>query len=241
MLSVGIGITCGIREGLRCLRLSWDYIGAIERAGGFPVPLMFFQRENARRAIEMIRGLVLSGGGDVNPCYFGEEPLPGCGEISPRRDAGELELARLALEAGMPILGICRGAQVLNIALGGDIYQDLGMKEGLLLEHNQKAPAYLPYHRLTITGGTHLGKIIRGKTTLRVNSFHHQAIRRLGEGLIVSAAAADGVIEAVESLRHPFVLGVQWHPEALAGKNLPGGQELFDALLQAAACYHQRL
>lgn len=233
-----VGITCGTREKFRYMRLSWDYIKAVERAGGFPVPLMFFERGSARRAIEMIRGLILSGGGDVDPYHFGEEPFQGCGEISPYRDENELELARLALEVEMPVLGICRGAQVLNIALGGDIFQDLSLKEGKLLEHNQKAPAYYPYHRLTITSETQLCKIFSGKTALRVNSFHHQAIRRLGEGLIISAAATDGVVEAVESIRHPFALGVQWHPEAMAEKNIPGGQELFDALLQAAACYH---
>jgi putative glutamine amidotransferase len=232
-----VGITCGSGEIPRCLRLSWDYISAVERAGGFPVPLMFFRQENACAAIRMLRGLVLSGGGDVDPYFFGEEPFPGCGEISPLRDEMELELARLALDAKLPVLGICRGAQVLNIALGGDIFQDLGRKEGMLLEHMQKAPAYHPVHQLTITRGTRLAEIFRGKTALRVNSFHHQAIRKLGEGLIVSAAAADGVIEAVESIRHSFALGVQWHPEAMAEKNIPGGQELFDALLQAAVRY----
>lgn len=232
-----IGITCGTQEGLCLMRLSWDYIKAIERAGGLPVPLMFFQRDSARKAIKMIRGLVLSGGGDVDPFHFGEEPRPGCGEISPYRDENELGLVRLALEAQMPILGICRGAQVLNIALGGNIFQDLGMKGGELLEHYQKAPAYLPYHQLRINKGTLLGRISGGETALRVNSFHHQAIRKLGEGLIISATTSDGVIEAVESIHSPFVLGVQWHPEAMAGKNLPGGQELFDALLEAAACY----
>lgn len=232
-----VGITCGSREKPRYLRLSWDYIDAVERAGGFPVPLMYFRQRSADAAIRMIRGLILSGGGDVDPCYFGEEPYPGCGEISPLRDEMELNLARLALAANMPVLGICRGAQVLNIALGGDIFQDLALKEGTLLEHMQKAPAYHPFHSLTILGGTRLAEILSGKTGLRVNSFHHQAIRKLGEGLVVSAVAADGVIEAVESTRHPFALGVQWHPEAMAEKNIPGGQELFNALIQAAAQY----
>ncbi len=232
-----VGITCGSREKPRYLKLSWDYINAVERAGGFPVPLMFFRQESARTAMGMIRGLILSGGGDVDPYFFGEEPLSGCGEISPLRDKMELELTKLALEAKMPILGICRGAQVLNIALGGDIFQDLSLKKGPLLEHMQKAPTYHPFHRLTIIGGTRLSEILPGHTELRVNSFHHQAVGKLGEGLIISAYATDGVVEAVESTRHPFALGVQWHPEAMAGKNIPGGQELFDALLQAAAQY----
>ncbi|NLX92054.1 MAG: gamma-glutamyl-gamma-aminobutyrate hydrolase family protein [Firmicutes bacterium] len=232
-----VGITCGIVEEERCLRLSWDYVKAVERAGGFPVPLMLFKTGSVRRALEMIRGLILSGGGDVDPYHFGEEPFPGCGEISPWRDEMELELARAAIEAEMPILGICRGAQVLNIALGGDIFQDIKLKGGQLLEHMQKAPAYYPYHSLKIKEGTKLGSIFSGKAELRVNSFHHQAIRKPGENLIISAVAADGVIEAVESTRHPFALGVQWHPEAMAGKNNPGGQELFDALLEAATRY----
>lgn len=232
-----VGITCGIMEEQRCLRLPWDYVKAVERAGGLPVPLMLFRPESARKAMGIIRGLILSGGGDVDPYHFGEEPFPGCGEISPWRDEMELELAQAAIESEMPILGICRGAQVLNIALGGDIFQDIKLKGGQLLEHMQKAPAYYPYHSLKINEGTKLRNIFSGKTELRVNSFHHQAIRKPGKNLIISAVAADGVIEAVESTRHPFALGVQWHPEAMAGKNIPGGQELFNSLLQASAHY----
>ena len=228
-----VGITCGSEEISRCLRLSWNYISAVERAGGFPSPDVL-QAGKCLHCYRLDPGAGPFRGGDVDP--FSEKNLfPVVAEISPYRDEMELGLACLALEAGLPVLGICAGTGA-QYRHGRDIFQDPA-ERGMMLEHMQKAPAYHPVHQLTITRGTRLGEILGGRTALRVNSFHHQAIRNLGEGLIISAVAADGVIEAVESTRHPFALGVQWHPEALAEKNIPGGQELFDALLQAAARY----
>lgn len=230
-----IGITCLHKTNTNQMQLSLDYLAAVEKAGGIPLPFTSVNIEAIKNYFKLIKGLVLSGGGDVDPFYYGEEPVAGHGEIFPERDWLELELARLALQKDLPVLGICRGAQVLCIALGGELYQDLKLKKGLLLEHMQKAPRHHPYHKVSVLGGTLLGQVLGEGKDFRVNSFHHQAIKRPGDELIIGAVAVDGVIEAVEAPGHTFILGVQWHPEALAAKGKPGGQELFDALLGAAA------
>lgn len=237
-----VGITCVYNEKLNFGRLNFDYIRAIEKAGGFPVPVFILKEESIPELLKIIKGLVLSGGGDVDPYYYGEEPLSGQGEISPLRDRIEINLTRAALEKNLPVLGICRGAQVLNIAAGGSIYQDIRLKKGLTLEHMQKAPRYHLFHDINIVEGTLLSRIFKGREKIRVNSFHHQAIKKIGAGCRANALASDGIIEGVESVVHPFALGVQWHPEALAVKEIPGGQEIFDAFLQAVktACLHSK-
>lgn len=230
---IPLGITCIYNENLNYVRLGFDYIMAIEKAGFIPLPVSILKEESIPGLLKSIKGLVLSGGGDVDPLYYGEEPLPGQGEISPLRDRIEIKLARAALEKDLPILGICRGAQVLNIALGGDIYQDISLKKGLTLEHMQKAPRYHPFHDINILEDTLLARIFQGRKTIRVNSFHHQAIKKVAAGCRVNAQASDGIIEGIESTVHFFALGVQWHPEALAAKEIPGGREIFDAFLRA--------
>lgn len=229
-----IGITCLYEENPGYIRLGIDYIKSVESAGGIPVPVAVTAKKNLPAIMKIIRGLLLSGGDDVDPAYFGEEPLPRQGEITPLRDRVELALAKIALAQKIPVLGICRGAQVLNIAAGGSIYQDLRYKEGKLLEHMQKAPRDHPFHNISVFEETTLYKILGGRKKIRVNSFHHQAIKKLGTGFRVSAVSLDGVIEGIESTEHPFALGVQWHPEALAGKKIPGGRAIFAAFVQAA-------
>ncbi len=232
-----VGITCVYNENFNFARLSFDYIRSIERAGGIPVPISILNEEFIPGLLKTIKGLVLSGGGDVDPLYYGEEPLSGQGEISPLRDRIEIELTRAALEKNLPVLGICRGAQVLNIAAGGSIYQDISLKKGLILEHMQKAPRHHLFHDINILEDTLLYRILRGRKTIRVNSFHHQAVKKLGNGFRVNAVASDDVVEGLESVVHSFALGIQWHPEALAVKEIPGGQEIFDAFLQAVSLF----
>ncbi|RJX29135.1 MAG: gamma-glutamyl-gamma-aminobutyrate hydrolase family protein [Dethiobacter sp.] len=232
-----IGITCVYNENFNFTRLSFDYIRSIEKAGGIPVPVSILKEESIPGFLKIIKGLVLSGGGDVDPLYYGEEPLPGQGEISPLRDRIEIELTRAALRKNLPVLGICRGAQVLNIAAGGSIYQDISLKEGMILEHMQRAPRHHLFHDIKILEDTLLYRIFRERKTLRVNSFHHQAVKKLGDGFRVSAVASDGVVESLESEVHSFALGVQWHPEALAVKEIWGGQEIFDVFLRAVSLF----
>ncbi len=227
-----IGITCSWDDNSGRYYLNSLYARAITAAGGLPVliPDCLGQNEIGKLP-SLIGGLLLTGGGDVDPEYFGEEPLPPCGEITPTRDAFEIALVKIALAAGMPVLGICRGAQVLNIAAGGDIYQDLPTQLKGCLKHNQKAPLWAPTHNIQIQPGTRLENIFREKV-IRVNSFHHQAIRNPAPGFIVCARASDGVIEAVESTQYRFALGVQCHPEGMWEKD-PRFLKLFSALVEA--------
>ena len=236
---IPIGVTCSYQEQHNRFRLNATYCRALEKSGGLPLVLATLKAGKACDYLGMVQGLLLSGGGDVDPFYFGEEPLPGCGEIIPQRDAVEMELIRLALQIDMPVLAVCRGIQVLNIACGGDIYQDLAQRDVASLQHWQQAADHHPTHSVTLVPGTLLAHIYCGNERIRVNTFHHQAVRRLGVGLQISANSSDDLIEAVEMKGRSFVLGVQWHPEALSLAGNQGGQELFDAFLEAASQYKQ--
>ena len=229
-----IGITCGIAGERDPLALDRDYVDAVAQAGGTPLVIPPGLPEEALGEIlEGLDGLLLSGGPDVDPAHFGEEPLPGMGRIDPARDAAELFLARLGLEAGMPILGICRGAQVLNIAAGGDIFQDLPSQvEGVLKHVQQPTPMSYPTHGIRIEPGSLLA-LATGRESLRVNTWHHQAVRRAAPGFAVSATAPDGVVEAVEKPGAPFVLGLQFHPESMAKGGSPEATLLFEAFVRA--------
>ena len=233
MLPIGITFTPDKDPSLKN-SVEMEYIDAIERHGGLPIPVLARNRDSWQDILKLVKGLVLSGGVDVDPYYFDEEPLLGCGQVTPERDKMEILLIKTALAKKLPILAICRGVQVLNIACGGDIYQDLTLKSGRQLEHMQQAPRSYPFHSISIREGTLLGRILGQKNKLRVNSFHHQAVKNPGNGLQVSAVAEDGVIEAIESTLHPFVLGVQWHAEALDAENRPAGGEIFEAFVRAA-------
>jgi len=187
------------------------------------------------RLVREIDGLLLSGGGDPDPFFFGEEPLPGTGVIDPERDLFEIALASAALATDLPVLGICRGMQLLNIAAGGSIWQDIrtASPAGLWsedaskkreannfrirLKHFQEAPRWYPTHRIYIVTGSRLAEILNAASA-RVNSFHHQAVKEVAPGFGVTARSADGIIEGIESKRHRFAVGVQFHPEHLRHK-----------------------
>lgn len=228
-----IGITCSWDDNNGRYYLNSLYARAITAAGGLPVLIPdCLGQDEIGELPSLIDGLLLTGGGDVDPEYFGEEPLPTCGEITPARDAFEIALVKIALAAGMPVLGICRGAQVLNIAAGGDIYQDISTQLKGCFKHNQKAPLWAPTHNIQIQPGTRLENIFQEKV-IRVNSFHHQAIRNPAPGFIVCARASDGVVEAIESTQHRFALGVQCHPEGMWEKDTRF-LKLFSALVEVA-------
>lgn len=231
-----IGITCGVAGEGAQLALDRDYVDAILRAGGAPVVIPpGLPEEVLAEILEAMDGLLLSGGPDVDPAHFGEEPLQGMGRIDPARDATELFLARLALEAAMPILGICRGAQVLNIAAGGDIFQDLPSQvEGVLKHVQQPTPMSHPTHGIRIEPGSLLA-LVTGRESLRVNTWHHQAVRRVAPGFAVSATAADGVIEAIEKPGADFVLGLQFHPESMAKGGSAEAPLLFEAFAKVCS------
>jgi putative glutamine amidotransferase len=211
------------------------YIRAVQAAGGIPVLLTpHFTTEVQAALWKRLDGLVLTGGGDIEPSRFGEVGHPTVDEVSPARDDLELGLTRRAVAEDVPLFAICRGIQVLNVALGGTLVQDIPSEWPNALAHAQSAPRHEATHAVKIMGeGTHLGRML-GTLEIEVNSLHHQAIKRLGDGLREVAWAPDGIVEGVEIPGDGrFVVGVQWHPEELVTHD-QAARNLFDALVDAA-------
>ena len=204
-----------------------DYVRAVARAGGRPI-LLPPAEEGVDETLEVLDGIVFSGGSDIDPGLYGDEPHPETFGIHPERDTAELDLLTAALERDIPVLGICRGSQVLNIARGGDLYQHLPEVVGH--EEHKHEPGAFADHEVVIEPGTRLAQLL-GEETTGVKSHHHQGFRRLGEGLVESAHADDGTVEAVEDPTKRFAVGVLWHPEA--SENI----RLFEALVREAADY----
>lgn len=207
-----------------------DYVLAIEKAGGLPIVLLPHQP-----LPDFLDGLILTGGGDIDPLLFGEEPITQSGEINPLRDAYEMRLCQEALSANLPMLGICRGMQIMNIVTGGGIYQDIAVQTGTTLKHIQQAPRSYGTHSIFIEEGTLLTDLWENKRTI-VNSLHHQSCSTLGEGFRAIARSADGLIEAIEHEGSSFAVGVQWHPEAMKTEEMG---LLFSAFLRAAAAHKE--
>lgn len=208
-----IGLTCDLDPERERIVLREAYCRAILAAGGLPVLLPYVPPEKAAGYLEIVDGLLLTGGGDIEPSFFGARTTASLHKVLPRRDAFELALTRAALAGGKPILAICRGIQVLNVAAGGDLYQDIPAEVPGALDHDQEQPRHQPSHLVTTIPGTRLADLLGPEAP--VNSLHHQAVRRLGDGLRVAALAPDGVIEGIEGWGESLVLGVQWHPEDL--------------------------
>ncbi len=189
------------------------YIDALQLNGLAPVLLTPGHGRAALEALlEHCDGLVLSGGGDVDPARYGARPSPLLDGVSADRDTMEFRALDLALERGMPILGICRGCQVMNVHMGGTLFQDVDAERPGNVGHRQRGAWHERSHDVTVTPGSLLHEAV-GIPDLHVNTFHHQAIRDVAPRLRVTAVAEDGLIEAVESVEHPWVVGVQWHPE----------------------------
>lgn len=210
-----VGITCGVEADR--FTITRYYSQGVEKAGGVPVIIpVTTNLSTLQKLTENLAGLILSGGGDLDPVHFGEEPALGMGKITPERDYCELELARLFLASHKPILGICRGMQVLNIVAGGTIWQDIYTQVYYpVLKHVQDAPKSYPTHRVEIMADTLLSSIFGERNQIRVNSFHHQSINKVAKGFKINAVALDGIIEGIELPDAVFVLGIQWHPECM--------------------------
>lgn len=209
------------------------YVEAIERAGGAPVLIPGIANEAALAAImDVADGLLLTGGGDVSSLLFGEEPHRTARYHDPIRDEMELTVTRLALEREMPILGVCRGIQLLNIALGGTLIQDIPSEVKDACNHYAAPVAPVLLHSVEIEPDSLLARVM-GSETKAVNSYHHQAVKDLGRGLRVNCRARDGVIEGIESDSGRPVLAVQFHPEEIAGQNR-AFQAPFDWVVSAA-------
>ncbi|HEY6398930.1 MAG TPA: gamma-glutamyl-gamma-aminobutyrate hydrolase family protein [Solirubrobacteraceae bacterium] len=214
------------------MALGMTYVRAIEAAGAIPVVLPPVGHHDVPGLLDRLDGVVLSGGPDLAPAAYGAEPHLELGSTEPGLDAFEYAVAREALRLALPILGICRGAQTLNVARGGTLHQHLPDVVGDAIEHRQTVDGRVPTHPVKVLPGSRLAATL-GVTQLSVNSFHHQAIDRLGTGLRACAWAPDGTIEAIEDPDQAFVVAVQWHAETL--QRVPGQLALFEGLVGVAA------
>ena len=210
-----------------------DYDAAVRRAGATPKPLSL--DEPTATALDGVDGLLLTGGDDVDPALYGEAPHPTCDVSEPGRDAFEIDLVRRALAADIPVLAICRGLQVLNVALGGTLIQDIPSEPGTPLQHDTAGPPDTLAHSVAVRPGSCLAALVGPDETRAVNSRHHQAIRALGEGLVATGTSPDGVIEAAEVPTARFCVGVQWHPENFHATG--EFDQLFDGFV--AACHRR--
>ena len=228
------------------------FLKAVRHAGAVPVilPLDLEEEERAfvkhkapvrhpasdqETGMKTADGVLFTGGPDVHPFFFGEETQHHCGNVCLRRDQMEFSLLKLAMAARKPIIGVCRGAQVLNIGLGGDIYQDIPSQfpQKFPVAHTQPFGYEIPSHTVTVTPGTLLAEISQCDT-LKVNSMHHQAVRTVAPGLIASGHGPEGLVECVEMPEYPFLIGVQWHPEYLWEQD-PAACRLFTAFVKACS------
>ena len=230
-----IGITGNYDSG-KCTLLEGYYRSVIE-AGGTPI-IIPPTEDTATMAsmLDRIDALIFSGGGDINPLYLGEEPLPQLSSINAVRDSQELLLARLAADRQLPILGICRGLQVMMAALGGKLYQDIYKEASASFKHSQEAERHVATHMVNISKGSKLLQIFKSDR-LAVNSFHHQAVREVAPGFAVTALSPDGLIEAAESTTHKSMIGVQWHPECMILSGDRSMMPLFEWLVGEAHSY----
>ncbi len=237
MMRPVIGLTHSLQSDEKKLYMPMSYANVIREAGGTPVLLPITRDEGMIAAYaELVDGVLFSGGDDVDPHSYGEEQLWACGDVLPLRDEFEIGLARVLLEKHphKPVLGICRGEQVLNVALGGTLYQDLKSQLPGCISHQQHQIAPYVSHRVEIEAGSKLYAIY-GDTQVTVNSHHHQAVKALAEGLQVSATAPDGVIEGFEKQDHPYFVAVQWHPERLVEREENAAhRRLFESFVQAS-------
>ena len=228
-----VGITANVEDDDYTLRQV--YCQQIVAAGGVPLIIpAVADADVICSTLDRIDALLLTGGADLNPLWTNEEPAPTLGHINAARDLPELLITRLAYNRCVPIMGICRGLQMLTVALGGTVLQDMGPKEGRL-KHSQDADKSEPTHSVTLLPHTVLRSLFDDDEHIYVNTFHHQAVGTTGPKLKVSALAPDGIIEAVESSEHKALLGVQWHPEWLKAD----GQPLFGWLVNEAKLYAQ--
>lgn len=218
--------------------LNYDYVKSVLNAGGVPLLIPLVDEKSASEYIDKIDGILFSGGEDVAPFYYNENPTRQLGGIDYNRDRLELKLFNLALEKKLPIFGICRGLQLINVACNGTLYQDIDSQVDKVLGHHPNNVARNEfYHNVKIKENTKLKEIFN-KELIFTNSFHHQSIKKIGDNLIVNALSEDGIIEGVEAknLEEQFILAVQWHPENLC-ENYPEFLNLFKLFVEKAKKY----
>ena len=231
-----VGVTTSMTVGQTPERayVNSAYLHAVQQAGGVPVLLPpQLSKSSLERLVRGLDAILLTGGGDMDPAAFGEAPHSTLYDVVPARDALETHVTLMALKKRTPLLAICRGIQVLNVALGGSLHQDVATDPGTEIQHSQKEARDQTTHKVRVAPASRLARVL-GAEDVEVNSFHHQVIKALGRGLTPVAWAPDGLIEGVElDDDSRFVLGVQWHPEHLVGA-AESARRLFSALVTAA-------
>jgi len=209
----------GIFPGLERASVTNDYVSAVEAAGGIPVMIpVVGAMETIRRQVELVDGLLATGGYDPDPLLWGEQPNRRIEFIFPEVDQHQLAAIRFARELGKPLLGICRGLQIINVAFGGSLYQDLSLIPDSYIQHFQKGMKYAHGHQVALVKDSALAGIF-GEELLMTNSFHHLAIKEVAPGFAINAYAPDGVVEGLEQSSGSPVMAVQWHPEMMYAKH----------------------
>jgi putative glutamine amidotransferase len=216
----------------REMALGLPYLQALETAGAIPIVTPPLAGELAESLLTRVDGVCLSGGPDLDPGAYGELRHARTGPVESELDAFELAIARAADREGLPILAICRGMQVLNVARGGTLHQHLPDVSAGDVEHRQSAPGTRTTHLVTLRESSRIARILQ-RTRTEVNSFHHQGVARLGDGLVITGRAPDGTVEAVEAMDREFTIGVQWHAETLV--HLREQAALFEAFVGATS------
>ena len=220
------------------------YFLAATMVGAVPwmIPLLDDDLATLREIYERLDGVLIPGGVDINPLEYGEEVRPECGNLDPARDRVELQLTKWAIEDGKPLLGLCRGLQVVNVASGGTLWQDLASQNAAFAKHDYFPTAGFERdhlaHDVEVVAGTKLRSCLESPRVM-VNSMHHQGIKTLGRGLVASAIAPDGLIEAVEGTEDPFLVAVQWHPEVFEMTD-PHFRHLFGSFIRAAVAWAEQ-
>jgi len=230
-----IGITTSFEDQRKHV-VTRHYSDWIIQEGGIPLIIPYTKKiEVIEHYTQILDGVLLSGGGDIDPTLFGEEPHPHLGSITPERDQLEMNLSCAMLDQDKPILAICRGSQILNVAAGGSMYQDLQKQYTYapLIQHDQVAPTWHESHTILIKPDSLLNKVLL-VDQCKTNSFHHQAIKDPAPSFQVVAHSRDGVVEAIESTIHSYVLGVQWHPECMPLDH-PLSARLFRSFVEACS------
>ncbi|MCI0183717.1 MAG: gamma-glutamyl-gamma-aminobutyrate hydrolase family protein [Acidibacillus sp.] len=237
---IGLTVNEYVKNGIPGEFVGQDYTDGVYAAGGLPLVLpLTADKEAIVELANRLDGLILTGGSDIAPQLFHEEPRLGLGEISPLRDAMEAMLIVQMVALDKPILAICRGIQIVNAVMGGTLYQDLLREWSGRLQHAQKAPRDHVAHSVSLVEGSRLHALM-GAPEVMVNTFHHQAVSALAPGFVISGRSHDGLVEAIEHPGYRFIVGVQWHPENLWRK-YPEHARLFTGVVEASRARAQSL